>query len=398
MNLSIRMRADILAGVVMSAMMIGCQTCRDYVDRIPRPELPSLRTITPFRKSVTPTPLYAEPLRQPSRQAAPVQRDLPILPAPATTNTPSRSNSRPASRPPALPPYDPETPVPSAGLFPPGPVRKIQYKTSSVIKDSNILQTGCCYSTGPTSCCPPSCCPTACCVTSCCPTDCCMKNRLLGAVTRPYYSMKYRLQNAKDRLRCKLSSIGSCCCSPCSMCCDPCSSCVSNGCIQSGTVIGPYPVSSSCSPYAGGVVSPFPNHSHAAARNLWRQPVQNFRRPPCACQSQQYSTPYLQQYPHALPQPFQTPQYQGVRQAYPTPQAAVQPGAVSQPLAQSNRPQTALSEPVYTAPQPVQPSQPVAESSQTTDTQVQSKLTPGHSPLPGKQSRTAKIFRATRLQ
>jgi hypothetical protein len=152
MNFSIRVRVTVAAGVVVAAGLAGCQTCRDCVDRIPRPELPSLKSIVPFGKSATPT--YAEPYQQPLPEAVPAEPAPPARPLPSTTNVPSRVKSRPVSNPPALPPFDPETPVPSAGLFPSGPVRRMGFETSSVIQDSKIIQTGCCAPVV-SSCCPP---------------------------------------------------------------------------------------------------------------------------------------------------------------------------------------------------------------------------------------------------
>ena len=40
MNLSTRMRVSIAASVVLAAGLVGCQTCRDCVDRFPRVDLP----------------------------------------------------------------------------------------------------------------------------------------------------------------------------------------------------------------------------------------------------------------------------------------------------------------------------------------------------------------------
>lgn len=433
MKLFIRMRAMIMAGLAISAGLTGCQTYRDYMDRIPQPELPSLsslKTVTPFRKSTTPA--YAEPYRKPSDLTKP---DLPVLPEPTTTNTPSRLHSQPVSRPPVLPPFDPEldpeTPVPSAGLFPPGPVRKIDFETSSVVRDSNITPVGC-FSSTMSSCCPSSCCPTACCVTSCCPTGCGMKSRIMGAVTRPYYSMKCRMQNAKARLRCKLSSFGSCCspcCSPCAPICDPCSSCMSSGGYATGGVIvDQYPVNSGYSSYGTGYgnVATFPVHSQPVPQQAWRQPVLNFRRPPCPCQNQQPPVQYGQQAPYSPPQQYQAqPQYQGAtRPVYPGPQTAVQPQPVQQPIVngQNNSVKAAPSIPAYTAPQPVRPTPQVVQPLQQSVPQVvrpiqqpvrptqpavtppstaagqATTLSPGHTPLASQPTRTAKIFRATRVQ
>lgn len=462
MNVSIRMRVSIAAGVVVAAGLIGCQTGRDLVDRfphvdLPRPSMPSLDSVVPFRKPKTPT--HAEPYQPPKLEAVPDSEGPLILPAPASTNSPSRATSRPVSAPPALPPFEPETAVPSAGLFPSGPVRRMGFETSSVIKDSNIIQTGCCAPIV-ASCCPPPCYPTSCCETSCCPTGCGM-SALLGTVTQPYYAAKYRIQNVKDRLRCKLSALGSCCspcasscCAPCAPACSPCGGGVSNGYVMEGVVVNQYPLNGGCSTCSTGMnsVSQMPMHYQATPQQPWRPPTQQFRRPqaPCGCQNQQaaqYPTPHLQPSPqtyYAPGRPVKTqPQYQGARPTNPQPQVAVrQPVAQPQyqptyrptPVQQLPLPQQQVAQPYqyqpqtaqpraaqaqsnnqstqapaaqpqqnYSAPQPVQPATPQEPTANTAEPQPapqSSSLTPGHSPLGGQSSgsRTARVYRATRFQ
>ena len=147
MNLSLRMRASIAAGVVVVAGLVGCQTTLDYVDHrfsemnLPRPNMPSFDDMVPFNGSRR--RVHAEPYQPPKLEPVPDAQEPLILPAPASTNSPSQGTSRPVSSPPTLPPFEAETPVPSARLFPSGPVRKMGFETSSVIKDSNIIQTGC---------------------------------------------------------------------------------------------------------------------------------------------------------------------------------------------------------------------------------------------------------------
>jgi hypothetical protein len=331
--------------------------------------------------------------------------------------------------------------VPSAGLFPSGPIRRMGFETSSVIQDSNIVQTGCCAPIV-TSCCPPPCCPTPCCETSCCPTGCGM-SALLGTVTQPFYVAKYGIQNVKNRLRCKLSALGSCCspcassccapcapsCSPCVSSCSPCGSCVSNEYVMEDVVVNQFPQNRGCSTCSTGMnsVPQIPMHYRAA----------------------QYPTPQYQQRPqqyYAPRQPVQAqPQYQGARPTYPQPQVAVrqlvrqpqyQPSyrptpVQQQPLPQQQvaqpyqyQPQPAQQQPVqgqprsnnqnaqapvaqpqqnYTAPQPVQPATPQEPTADTAEPQPApqtSSLTPGHSPLGGQSSgsRTARVYRATRFQ
>lgn len=419
MNLSIRMRVSIVAGVVVAAGLVGCQTCRDCVDRLPRPGLPKLDSIMPFRKPTTPT--YAEPYLPPKLEAVPDSPEPLILPEPSTTNVPSRVYSRPASNPPALPPFEPETPVPSAGLFPSGPVRKMGFETSSVIKDSNIIQTGCCAPIV-SSCCPPPCCPTTCCETSCCSTGCGLSS-LLGSVKQPYYAAKYKLQNARNRLHCKLSSIGSCCspcsfpcCAPCAPSCSPCGGCAGNEYVMEGVVVNQYPLNGGCSTCSTGMISApqMPMHYQSALQHPWRQPVQNFRQPqpPCACQNQQAAQyPPQYQYP---PQPYYTsqqtqaqPQYQQTYQpAAPQQQVAqpyqYQPQPVPQPQFNNQSVQTPVAQPsqTYTAPQPVQPQEPSASTLPPMPAQPTTSLTPGHSPLAGQapSTRVARVYRATRFQ
>jgi hypothetical protein len=450
MNLSIRMRVSIAAGVVVAAALVGCQTTRDYVDRLPRPSMPSLDSIVPFRKSKTPT--HAEPYQPPKLEPVPDSQGPLILPAPSSTNTPGRAKSRRVSTPPALPPFDPETPVPSAGLFPSGPIRRMGFETSSVIKDSNIIQTGCCAPIVQ-SCCPPPCCPTPCCETSCCSTGCGLSS-LLGTVTTPFYVAKYKIQNAKARLHCRLSAIGSCCspcsspcCAPCAPSCSPCGSCVSNEYVMEGVVVNQYPLNRGCSPCSTGMnsVPQIPMHYQAAPQQPWRQPAQQFRRPqaPCGCQNQQaaqYPAPQhqhpSQQY-YAPRQRAQTPpQYQGARPTYPQPQVVVRQPVVQpqyqptyrptpapqQRVAQPNqyRPQQpapqqqqqpfnnqSAAAPVaqprqdYPAPQPVQPvkpQEPTADTAKPEPAPQTSSLVPGHSPLTSSPSRVARVYRATRFQ
>ena len=465
MNLSIRMRVSITTVVVVAAGLVGCQTTRDYVDGfprvdLPRPSMPSLDSMVPFRKSKSPT--YAEPYQPPKLEAVPDSQKPFILPAPASTNTPGRAKSRRVSTPPALPPFDPETPVPSAGLFPSGPVRRMGFETSSVIKDSNIIQTGCCAPIVQ-SCCPPPCCPTPCCETSCCSTGCGLSS-LLGAVSHPFYAAKYKIQNAKARLHCKLSAIGSCCspcsspccapcapsCSPCVSSCSPCGSCVTNEYVMEGVVVNQYPLNGGCSPCSTGMASvpEIPMHYPAVPQQQWRQPAQQFQRPqvPCGCQNQraaQYPAPQYQQpqYQHppqqyyAPQQPAQAPpQYQGARPTYAQPQVAVrQPVAQPQyqptyrptpaqqqrlaqpnqyqpqPAPQQQQPfnnqsvQTPAARPQqdYTAPLPVQPAMPQEPSASAVpqaDEPQTSSLVPGHSPLNSSPTRVARVYRATRFQ
>jgi hypothetical protein len=127
MNLSIRMRVSFAASVVVAAGLVGCQTTRDYIDHrfpqmnLPRPSMPSFDEMVPFSKSKPRT--HAEPYQPPKLEPVPDAQEPLILPAPASTNSRSRGTSRPVSAPPALPPFEAETPVPSAGLFPSGPVR-----------------------------------------------------------------------------------------------------------------------------------------------------------------------------------------------------------------------------------------------------------------------------------
>jgi hypothetical protein len=453
MDLSIRMRVSIAAGVVVAAGLVGCQTTRDYVGRLPRPSMPSLDSMVPFRKSKAPT--YAEPYQPPKLESVPDSPEPLILPAPASTNSPSRATSRPVSAPPALPPFEAETPVPSAGVFPSGSVRRMGFETSSVIKDSNIIQTGCCAPIV-ASCCPPPCCPTPCCETSCCPTGCGMSS-LLGKVTHPFYAAKYRIQNAKDRLRCKLSALGSrcrpcassCCapcapsCSPCVLSCNPCGSSVGNGYVMEGVVVNQYPLNGGCSTCSSGMnsVPQIPMHYQASPQQPWRQPGQQFRRPqqPCGCQNQQatqYPAPHQHaQQPQYAPQQAYQPQPQQARPAYPQPQVAVrqpqyqptyrpnpaprqrvaQPyqyqsqGPQQQPVQAQPKFNQSVQAPVaqpqqnYTAPQPVQPATPQEPTANTAEPQPApqtSSLTPGHSPLGGQSSgsRTARVYRATRFR
>lgn len=348
MNLSIRMRVSIAASVVVAAGLVGCQTTLDYVDHrfpqvnLPRPSMPSFDSMVPFRKSKTAT--HSEPYEAPKLEPVPDAQEPLILPAPSSTNSSGRAKSRPVSTPPALPPFDPETPVPSAGLFPSGPVRRMGFETSSVIKDSNIIQTGCCAPIVQ-SCCPPPCCPTPCCETPCCSTGCGLTS-LLGTVAQPFYAAKYKMQNAKARLRCKLSALGSCCspcassccapcapvCSPCASPCSPCGSCVTNEYVMEGFVVNQFPLNRGCSPCSTGMTSvpQIQMQYPAVPQQPWRQPAQQFRRPqaPFNCQNQQaaqYPASQRQHPPqqyYAPPQAAQ-PQYQGARPAYPQPQVAV---------------------------------------------------------------------------
>ena len=461
MNLSIRMCGSIAAGVVVAAGLVGCQTCRDCVDRfprvdLPRPSMPSLDSVVPFRKSKT--SVDAEPFQPPKLEAVPDSEGPLILPAPAATYAPGRAKSRPVSAPPALPPFEAETPVPSAGLFPSGPVRRMGFETSNVIKDSNIIQTGCCAPIVQ-SCCPPPCCPTPCCETSCCPTGCGLSS-LLGTVTHPYYAAKYKIQNLKDRLHYKLSALGSCCapcsspcCAPCAPSCSPCGSRVTNEYVMEGVVVNQYSAYGGCSSCSTGMnsVPQFPMHYPATPQQNWQQPGQQFLQPqaPCGCQNQQaaqYPAPQYQQPPqqyYAPQQPAQ-PQYQSARPAYPQPQVAIrQPVAQPQyqstyrptPVQQQPMPQQRVAQPNqyqpqpaqpraaqpqpgnqsaqtpmpqqnYTAPQPVQPVQPATPAEPTADAVKSepapqtSSLTPGYSPLGGQStgSRTARVYRATRFQ
>lgn len=461
MNFSIRVRVSVAAGVVVAAGLAGCQTCRDCVDRIPRPELPTLRSIVPFGKPASST--HAEHYQRPLPEAVRVEPAPPILPLPSTTNVPSRTKSRisrPASNPPPLPPFDPETPVPSAGLFPAGPVRRMGFETSSVIQDSNIIQTGWCApmvsSCGPPPCCPTPCCETSCCETSCCPTGCELTSRIAGTVALPFYMAKAGILNAKDRLRCKLSSIGSCC-NPCVLSCNPCGSGVINEYVMEGVVVNQYPMNGGCSPCSSGMTSipQIPMHQQMAPRQQWQQPGQNFgqQQPPCGCQNQQAARPYSPQPQHppqpqyAPQQPYQSrqqyapqqqyqshPQYRGAQPVYSQPQVAARqpvpaqqyrpayrPAAPQQPVAQpyqyqpqpaqqpqagnQNRPAPLTPAPqTYTAPQPVQPAAP--QTPPTSDDATPepaasqtSSLSPGHSPLAGQSpTRTATIFRSTRYR
>ncbi|MFT5322331.1 MAG: hypothetical protein ACI8P0_000166 [Planctomycetaceae bacterium] len=453
MNLSIRMRVSIAAAVVVAAGLVGCQTTRDYVDgfprvNFPRPTVPSFDRFVLFGNSKPRT--HAEPYHAPKLEPVPDVQEPLILPAPASTNSPGRATSRPVSSPPALPPFEAETPVPSAGLFPSGPVRRMGFETSSVIKDSNIIQTGCCAPIVQ-SCCPPPCCPTPCCETSCCSTGCGLSS-LLGTVTTPFYVAKYKIQNAKARLHCKLSAIGSSCspcsspcCAPCAPSCSPCGSCVSNEYVMEGVVVNQYPLNGGCSTCSSGMnsVPQIPMHYQAAPQQSWRQPTQQFRRPqaPCGCQNQQaaqYPAPRHQHPPqqyYAPQQPTQAPpQYQGARPTYPQPQVAVrQPVAQPQyqptyrptpapqqrvaqpyqyrpqPAPQQQRPsnrqsvQAPAAQPQqnYTAPLPVQPAmpqEPSASSAPPADEPQTSSLVPGHSPLTSSPSRVARVYRATRFQ
>ncbi len=455
MNLSIRMRVSIAAGVVVAAGLVGCQTTRDYVDgfprlNYPRPTVPSFDRFVPFRNSKPRT--HAEPYEPPKLEAVPDSEGPLILPAPASTYSPGRAKSSSVSTPPALPPFEAETPVPSAGLFPSGPVRRMGFETSSVIKDSNIIQTGCCAPIVQ-SCCPPPCCPTSCSETSCCSTGCGLSS-LLGTVTHPYYAAKYKIQNAKDQLRCKLSSLGSCCspctsswcapvCSPCASPCSPCGSCVTNEFVMEGVVVNQYPLNGGCSSCSTGMNSApqIPMQYSVAPQQTWQQPGQQFRRPqaPCGCQNQQaaqYPAPQYQQLPqqyYASQQRVQ-PQYQGSAPAYQQPQVAVrQPVAQPQyrpayrPVpAQQPKPQQQVAQPYqyqpqpqpgnqsaqapvtqsqqnYTAPQPVQPvtpAEPTADTANPEPAPQTSSLAPGHSPLGNLSAgtRSARVYRATRIQ
>ena len=115
MDLSIRMRVSIAAGVVVAAGLVGCQTTRDYVDgfprvNFPRPTVPSFDQFVPFGNSKPRT--HAEPYQAPKLEPVPDVQEPLILPAPASTNSPGRATSRPVSSPPALPPFEAETPVP----------------------------------------------------------------------------------------------------------------------------------------------------------------------------------------------------------------------------------------------------------------------------------------------
>ncbi len=457
MNLSIRMRVTIAASVVVVAGLAGCQTTRDYIDdrfpqvNLPRPSMPSFDSMVPFRKSKAPT--YAEPYQAPKLEAVPDSDESLILPAPASTNSPSRGKSRPASAPPALPPFEAETAVPSAGLFPSGPVRRMGFETSNVIKDSNIIQTGCCAPIVQ-SCCPPPCCPTPCCETSCCSTGCGMSS-LLGTVAQPFYVAKYKIQNARDRLHCKLSALGSCCspcasscCAPCAPSCSPCGSCVTNEYVMDGIVVNQYPLNGGCSSCSTGTTSvpQIPMQYAPGPQPQWGQPVQQFRRPqaPCGCQNQQatqYSAPQYQSPQHYYPpqQPAQaTPQFQGARPTYPQPQVAVRqpvaqpryqptyrPAPVQQqpmqqraartyqyqpqpaPQQQAPRDSQNAAGPVtqprqdYTPPQPVQPvtpQEPTADSATPDPAPQTSSLVPRHAPLNTSPSRVARVYRATRFQ
>lgn len=408
MNFLIRTRVRTVACVVLAAGLVGCQTCRDCVDRIPGPSLPKLGSIIPFGKSST--PVYAEPYRPPKLEPVPDSPvpdspapDSPaplILPSPEASTPPSRIDSRQRSTPPALPPFEPETKVPSAGLFPSGPVRKMGFEASGIEADSAIIQTGgyapmvtgCC----PEPCCPPPCCPVTCCPVTCCEVPCCSSGGLssvLGRIAHPFYAAKYRIQNAKDRLKCRLSSIGSYC-RACSIpCCSPCvSSCVpcSGGCELEGVVVGQYPLVSGCTTCSSGVppVPRIPMHYQPAPQQQsWRQA------------------------PHHYVAPSQ-PQYQGAHPAYAAPQAAVrQPVSPHQyqpasPQLQrrnpSPQPQVARSPQEYTAPRPVEPLSPQSTKPATrpSNEATKSSLAPGHAPLADQSgpSRVARIFRATRFE
>lgn len=391
MILSVRTRARIAACVVLAAGLAGCQTCRDCVDRIPRPSLPKLGSIIPFGKSST--PVYAEPYQPPKLEPVPDSPEPLILPSPAASTPPARIDSRQNSTPPALPPFEPETKVPSAGLFPSGPVRKMGFQTSNVQGEATIVQTS---GFGPvaTSCCPEPCCPPPCCPVTCCEVPCCSSGGLssvLGRIAHPFYAAKYRIQNAKDRLKCRLSSIGSFCRSCSIPCCSPCvASCVpcAGGCELEGVVVGQYPLVSSCSSCGMGV----PSVPHT--------PMQY---QPAPQQQSWGQAPYHGVAPHQ-------PHYQGPQPAYATPQSAVrQPVYPHQPVSpQLQRPnpspqsQVARSPQSYTSPQSVEPILPQSARPATPPSKetTKSHLTPGHSPLAGQSgpSRVARIFRATQFE
>jgi len=416
MNLSIRMRISIAAGVVVAAGLVGCQTCRDCVDRFPRvdfprPGLPKLNSIVPFRKSKTPTD--AEPFQPPKLQAVPDSPEPLILPEPSTTGVPSRVTSPRTSSPPALPPFEPETAVPSAGLFPPGPVRRMGFETSSVIRDSNIIQTGCCAPIV-SSCCPPPCCSTGCGLSS-----------VMGSYYAAKCKMKYKIQNAKARLQCKLSSMGSCCrpcfSSCCAPSCTPCGSCMNQSVLGGG--VNQYPFNAGYSTFPSGMssVPQIPMYYQATPQNLWRQPAQQFRtpQPPCNCQNQQAVQYPAPQYQYPAPQ-YQYPPQQAYapQQQYPYPQTyqptvpqqqvvqpyQYQPQPAPQPQFSNQSIQSPVAQPpqTYTAPQPVQPA-PQEPSASVEPPKVEpqtSHLSPGHSPL-ARQSpstRVARVYRATQFQ
>ena len=419
MKLSLRLRLGVVAGVIAATGLAGCQTCRDCIDRIPRPELPSLGSVAPFRKA----PTYAEPYKPPtSKDAAPTHAEPLVIPkpSPSTTRTPAQPGkpaqlySPPVAVPPALPPFEPEAPVPSAGLFPPSSIRKMGHEVSSTDHDSKIVQTSgfmpVVSSCGPAPCCPPPCCPTPCCPPVCCPTDCCsssLSSTLLGNITHPLYATKYKLQSMADRVKCKLSTLRSCC-SPCDPCCDPCFPCPSpcdpcgpcgvvNEYVMEGVVVGQYPLNGRCSSCATGhtQVPTIPMQPTGTGMmhppHTWQQPTQ----PPCACQTQHSNMQYQpgtqyhggqRTYAQPYQQTWRAPAaQQSVTQQPVARQYQAQPAQQPQFTRQHAQQQMAPSQQSYSAPQTVapQPAIPSPQQPATSAPPATTSLSPGHAPLRG---------------
>lgn len=382
MNFTFRPRFRLIAGVILAAGLVGCQTCRDYVGRLPRPSLSKIDSVIPFRKPRTPAD--AEPYQPPKLEPVPDSPEPLILPDPAASTRPSRIESGRVKAPPALPPFEPETKVPSAGLFPAGPVRKMGFETSNVAAVPIIVQTGC-WTPVVTGCCPQPCCPPPCCAPTCCEISCCSTtprlSSILGRITHPFHAARFRMQNAKNRLKCRLSSLRSrfhfnsvACCSPCALSCVPCG----NGCDLQTFSGGPYPVDGVCSPCPTGMpMTPHipPHYPAALPQQSWQTGARQYGHP---------TEPYYQgqqaQIPHAARQPApQKPLYQPM----------------------SPRLQVARSQQQYSELLRVEPASPESAPTETlAEAATESRLVPGHSPLPGQPagSRVAQVFRATRLE
>lgn len=425
MNLSIHVRASVLA--VIASGLVGCQTCRTCVDNLPRPHLPqlglpALQSMMPFRRSASVEQAEPEYYPMPTLPVAvPIEssREPLILPEATTYTAPARSIYRPSSNPPALPPFEEEATIPSAGLFPPTAIRRMGYETSSVDKDTKIIQTGH-YgpfgsSCGPQACCPqPSCPTTSCyppicapsCEVPCCESPCgrSLGSRLLGAVTHPLYVAKYKAQNFKARLKCKLSLFGSkrcysSCdpcyvptCDPCAVSCDPCSPCGNvygfNGYVTPGMGVNQHPVRGGNWGYRN--VPQYPTQYQPGPPMYGQTMVP--QQAPCNCQNQQQTMPYQPVPQHQLSgQPFPQQQYQQpaygslpaqqpVVQQYPY-QYQPQPGQQPQ-FSNQNMPTPATRSPqTYTAPQTVQPAPPTSAAQQSTFQRT--SLNPGYAALVG---------------
>lgn len=423
MILSHRMRMSVAAGLAAITGLVGCSATSYLVDRVENAtnsRLPSLRSISPWGGPQTPT--YASPVVAPAVEPVPVPAEPLVIPPPATTKTPAKPDTRPVSTPPALPPFDSDARLPSARLFPPGPVKKMGFETSKVIRDSSIIQTGCCTpmvsSCCPTPCCPPPCCPTPCCDPCCdpCGSPCCsLSGKVLGAIATPVWAAKYGVLRVKDGIRNKLSALGSrCnpCVNPCVSCCDPCMTCpspcspcgVANEYVLPGVVVNEYPMHgcSTCGPQQGPAMIPMTHRPYppvgAMPQQQWQQPSSHHvhGQRPCPCQNQQQTMhrPPAAQVPRQayVPQPQVAPRtYQPTYQPGMTQSVQPQYQARQQPVAQpqysgqtwssQQQSQPAVSQP-YSTPTPVEPQEqaPAASAGRPEPAPAAtSSLTPGYS-------------------